>query len=77
MAITKKELMEYCVKRGISIPKSAGKYELCCAIVRHKLHGSKLTDSFCFGYWCSEDPNCLICFHDKICRQISLGETKV
>ena len=73
--VKKEDLIKYCKRHNIFIPKGVVKIEyLTSAIHRMLMHGQapELTIG-CYGYWEEDDVNCVTCEFASKCFTQSMG----
>lgn len=72
----REQLLQYCVKHAIWVPKNAGVERIRAAIVRAYRHQSEGYSGHCVGYWGNDEPACMICKFEPICFECSMGVDK-
>jgi hypothetical protein len=76
-AVKKEDLINFCKRQNIFVPKSVTMKYLYCAISRMYLHGhDDRVKNSCFGYWEQDEANCLTCDYETDCFAQSMGMDK-
>lgn len=73
------ELYDFCKRHNIWIPyKNIGRNYLVSSIARMFYHNEspKSSHGCCYGYWESDNPNCLTCKFELDCFEDSIGMEK-